>query len=391
MSTIASNSSYAYVRRAFLFFSSLAAVACGGTETPSLPDAGSDPDGGASGGYVVVADTSGHLASLSLGATNVLGPTATVTGPLGSVRCRGLRCVVVRPAPNDDVVLFRADDLGVIDTFALDRGADPQDAVLLDDDTVVVSQAGRSSLAVITISTDARDAVDLAPLADADGIPEMDRLALCGRKVFVQLGRVDATTGVPDADGSRLAVVDFDRVGAARLVDVDGSTAGTQGVVLAGRPGFDMPVECGAGLLHVSEPKPLFQGGGKYETVSLSTYLAAELPIAGGAEIGGFEVIGGGIYWLVTHTDFGPGASSHLEFVGGPNPNTYNTFGDRHVDDIAFDRPTNRVFFPDPCMVTPSNASCLTGLHVFDATTGVRIGTGPIEVGFPPSEVTLAR
>jgi hypothetical protein len=130
--------------------------------------------------------------------------------------------------------------------------------------------------------------------------------------------------------------------------------------------------------------------GGGYEQVDLDALTASDFPIDTGAQVGGFEVLEPTLYWLITHTEFGPGASSHLNLVGGPSPDTYNTFASEHVDDLAFATEEDLIFFPDPCVRTPSNQSCVTGVHVFDAHTGLLLMEG-VDVGFPPIEVVISR
>jgi hypothetical protein len=107
--------------------------------------------------------------------------------------------------------------------------------------------------------------------------------------------------------------------------------------------------------------------------------------------VGGFEVVEPGLYWLITHTEFGPGPSSHLNLFGGSMPGTYNTFALEHVDDLALDRNGNQLFFPDPCFVAPSNPSCDRGLVVFHARIGTRTSAQAIDVGFAPIEVAVSR
>ena len=150
-----------------------------------------------------------------------------------------------------------------------------------------------------------------------------------------------------------------------------------------------MPVDCAAGRLYVAEPVPLMQGGGGYEVVDLDALTAGELPIATGAEVGGFEVLAPGAYWLITHTEFGPGPSSHLNFFGATMSGTYNTFALEHVNDLALDRAGGQLFYPDPCLVVPSNPSCTPGIRVFAADGGALLSETAVDVGFPPIELAI--
>jgi hypothetical protein len=152
-----------------------------------------------------------------------------------------------------------------------------------------------------------------------------------------------------------------------------------------------MPIDCAAGVLYVAEPAPLMQGGGGYERVDLATFTASDFPIDTGAEVGGFEVLRPDLYWLITHTEFGPGPSSHLNLFGGTSSDTHNTFANEHVNDVALDRDEDLLFFPDPCLPGPIPGLCDGGVHVFHAHTGLPASAGGVDVGFAPIEVVVSR
>ena len=333
----------------------------------------------------------GHVASLEIAPPWTVRASGDLRNTVASARCRAGRCLVVHPAPADSISIVDASDLSNEDPIALERGADPRDVALVDDRTAVISQYGRAELLVLDLVNGATDSIDLGALADADGLPEALRLASCGRRVFVQLRRVDHETDTPAPIGGGLGVIDLDRSPGDRVVDTDPKIPGIQAIALAGRPNFDMPVDCEAGVLYVAEPAPLFQGGGGYEQIDLAALTASDLPIDTGAQVGGFEVVGPDQYWIITHTDIGPGPSSHLNFIGGSVPDTYNTFALEHIDDLAFDRAENLLFFPDACFTGPTNPSCDSGIQVFRADTGERLTTESIDLGFAPIEVVISR
>ena len=289
------------------------------------------------------------------------------------------------------ISIIDAEDLSVLGSIVLDHGADPRDVALVDGYAAVVSQYGRAELLEIDLRTHAITPIDLSALADSDGLPEPLKLASCGRRVFAQLRRVDHSTGAPAAIGAVLAVIDLDLPVGERVLDTDPRAPGLQGIALEGRPNFDMPVDCVADTLYVAEPAPLMQGGGGYEQVDLATLTARDFPIDTGAEVGGFEVLRPDLYWLITHTEFGPGPSSHLNLVGGLSSETHNTFADEHVNDLALDREEDLLFFPDPCVPRPSNPACDTGVHVFHAHSGERAAETGVKVGFEPIEVVVSR
>lgn len=333
----------------------------------------------------------GHIASLDIAAPWTVRASGELGAPIASARCRNGRCLVVHAAPDNFISVVDGEDLSPADPIVLEPGSDPRDVALVDDHTAVVSQYGRAALLEIDLATRDVTPIDLSPLADADGVPEVLRLASCGRRVFAQLRRVDHISEMPSPLGAALGVIDLDRPADDRIVDADPQIRGVQGIALARRPNFDMPVDCTAGVLYVAEPIPLMQGGGGYEQVALSTLTASEYPVATSAEVGGFEVIAPSQYWLITHTEFGPGPSSHLNFFGPEPSDTYNTFADEHVNDLAFDREGDLLFFPDACTPSPRYPSCESGIQAFHAHTGLRATAKAVNLGFPPIEVVVSR
>jgi hypothetical protein len=325
---------------------------------------------------VIALSRGGRVAALEIAEPWTVRASADLGATVASARCLGARCVVVHPSPADSLSLIATSDLTRIATIALEAGADPRDVAFIDDHTLLVSQYGRSSLLEVDLPTGATTPIDLSALADDDGLPEAQMLARCGSRVFVQLRRVDHETGAPSSIGSALAEL-----------DLDGSVV--QSVVLPGQPDFDMPADCEAGVLYVATPAQLMMGGGAYQQVDLTTLTVTEF-LDPGSEVGGFEVLDPDHHWTITHTEFGPGPSSHLVFVGGPTPDTHNTFAIEHVDDLALDREIDLLFYPDPCGTVPSTG-CSSRVHVFHASTGARASAEGIDVGFDPIEVTIAR
>lgn len=344
------------------------------------------------GPRLVTLSRDGKMASLDLAAPWTVRATGDLGSTVASARCRAGRCLVVHPSPADSISIVDAADLSLIDTVGLARDSDPRDVALVDDRTAVVSLHGEAELLVMDLDTGQTSRIDLSALADGDGLPESLRLAHCGRRVFVQLRRVDHESGAPSSLGAVLAVVDLDRDAGDQIVDADPDVAGVQGIALADRPDFDMPVDCGAGVLYVAEPRLLMQGGGDYEQVDLDSLTASVYPVDTGAEVGGFEVIEPDKYWLITHTTTGPGPSSHLNFFdAGGSSDTFNTFAMQHIDDLAFAAEEDLLFYPDGCFKFPANQSCDAGIVPFHAHTGERASAEPVRVGFAPVEVAVSR
>lgn len=355
-------------------------------------DAATDPDAGSSASArLFVLGPEGHAASVDVASPWTVRATTDLGAPNANAQCRRSLCLVVHPTPTDTVDLVDAMTLEVRRTFTLAAGADPRDAAWIDDHTAIVTQHGRGAALEIDVESAVMTPIDLEAVSDEDALPEAERVTTCGRRAYVQLARIDSDSGTASKLGAGLAVIDFDLPASDRLVDVDPVAPGVQAIALAGRAEFDMPADCANARLYVAEPKPLFSGGGIYEEVDLVTFAASEYPFASSAEVGGFVIVDDVLGWRITHTDFGPGASSHLELVGAGPFDTHNTFSGYYVDDLALDRTEDLLFFPDPCVVTPSNQACQGGVHVFHAHSGARARAMPIDVGFTPLEVTIAR
>ncbi len=340
------------------------------------------------GPRVVALSRAGEMVSLDVAPPWTVRASHDLGADIASARCHAGRCLVVHPAI-DAISVVDPIDLSVLDRLQLERGADPRDVALLDDDLAVISQYGRAELLVVDLRDGSSRGIDLSPFADEDGLPEMLRLAHCGRRLFVQMRRWEHQTEVPAPIGSALAVVDLDA--AEPLVDAEPATPGVQPIRLSGKPNFDMPIACDLGVLFVAEPELLMRGGGGYEQIDLATFEVSELPIDIGAEVGGFTFVEPGIFWIITHTTTGPAPSSHLNILGGITTETHNTFAPEHVDDLALDRIEDLLFYPDPCELSPRNPGCERGLHVFHARTGERASPGAIELGIAPIEVVIAR
>lgn len=376
-------------RRSLLF--SLCLLPGCGSGAPPSSDAAVDADAGVETGRLVVVGPDGEMASLELTSPFAVRASADLDAPTSSVKCAGSRCLVVHPDPSNTVDLVDARTLSVTRTFTLERGADPRDAAWVGDHTVVVTQYGSAALVVIDATALTVTSIDLSALADVDGLPEPAHVASCGQRAFVQLARIDQETGAASDLGPTLAVVDLALPAGERVVDVDPDTAGVQGVTLNSQADFDMPVDCAGERLFVAEPRPLFSGGGGYEVVNLSTLVASTFDFSNSAQVGGFEVVDGVLGWRITHTDFGPGASSHLELVGAGPFSTYNTFSSYYVDQLALDTEEDLLFFPDPCTITPANQACARGIHVFHARSGEVAISTPVDVGFDAIDLAVAR
>jgi len=153
----------------------------------------------------------------------------------------GTDAVAYYAYPEDMVFIvnrYLADNVQVVDPndgfdtiaqHSVGNGSNPHDIRLTAHDRAYISRFEWKTLLVMNPFTGAfLDSIDLSPLADADGIPEMDRMALVDDRLFVTLNNIDHATWLPAGPG-KVAVID---VAADTLVDVDPATPGVQPITL---------------------------------------------------------------------------------------------------------------------------------------------------------------
>ncbi|MGD9402281.1 MAG: FlgD immunoglobulin-like domain containing protein [bacterium] len=134
---------------------------------------------------------------------------------------------------------FLADNIQIVDPgsgfattgqYSVGNGSNPHDIRLAGPDKAYVSRFEWNTLFICDPYTgDSLGAIDLSEFADTDGIPEMDRMAIVGDRLFVTLNMIDHTTWLPTGPG-KIAVID---VAADTLVDADPIAPGVQPIVLS--------------------------------------------------------------------------------------------------------------------------------------------------------------
>jgi hypothetical protein len=144
---------------------------------------------------------------------------------------------------NEDMVFvvnrYLADNIQIVDPgsgfsttgqYSVGNGSNPHDIRLASSTKAYVTRYEWKTLLICDPYTgDSLGVIDLSTLADADGIPEMDRMEIVGDRLFVTLNSIDRLTWLPAGPG-KIAVID---VAADTLVDVDPGTVGVQPIVLS--------------------------------------------------------------------------------------------------------------------------------------------------------------
>jgi hypothetical protein len=306
-------------------------------------------------------------------------------GPHAIVRhFDGLHYVVNR-SPDDNVQVIDPSTYDTIREFSTGAGSNPQDILVTGPRTAYVSRYDSRWLYKVDPSAGAViDSLDLGPLADPDGIPEMSMMARDGDHLFVQIQRRDRGDAFHPVLPSYLAVID---IAADEVVDVDPAAPGIQGIALAGSvPALKMQIEPDRRRLYVSAPGDFLDHSGGIEEIDLdglrSTGFVTSEAIVG-PDITAFVLVSEEKGYLLAHTDFA--LSSHLtafsRIDGSTMGEIFVTFS--LVQNLAFDPETNQLFFPD-------NGEAL-GIRIFDATSDEMLSEAPIPTGLPPADVVVAR
>jgi hypothetical protein len=133
---------------------------------------------------------------------------------------------------------YLADNIQIVDPnqnfatvgqYSVGNGTNPHDIRLASHTKAYVSRFESTDLLIVNPFTGAvLDSIDLSVLADADGIPEMDRMEIVDGKLFVTLNSINHSTWLPAGPG-KVAVID---VATDALIDVDPGTPGIQPIVL---------------------------------------------------------------------------------------------------------------------------------------------------------------
>ncbi|MEO8603238.1 MAG: hypothetical protein ABI629_11740 [bacterium] len=288
------------------------------------------------------------------------------------------------------------------------RSSQLEDIAISDGCTAYVTRRNATRLLRIDLcSGAARESVDLASFADADGIPDLGAMAVDRGRLFVQVRRYNAEGPFGTAPPAYLAVVDL---ASETLVDCDPLTPGTQAIQLVGTapkhrmqvvrdvvpspPGAASSGQAGRERtrLFVSASGGVFDAGG-LEAVDLDRLASDGLVLREadgqtGADLGPFVMTSPEGGFLIFRTDLD--LSSHLKrftLRGGvePGPEDYVTVG-YAVPSLVHDARAGAVFLVDGAVGN-------VGLHAFDATSGRELSDGPAwpTAGRPTDLVLLGR
>ncbi len=183
-------------------------------------------------GFVYATDfASGNLASVAFGAPPVATPNvATACSDAVLRHHQGMLYVVERFGCDNVRVLDPANGFQLVRQFSVGNGSNPNDIVVVSPTRAYVARYDSADLWIVDPSSGAfLGAISLAAFADADGIPEMNRMAMVGGRLFVTVQRIDRDAFFSPTDSSAVVVID---PATDTLVDCDAAAPGVQGILL---------------------------------------------------------------------------------------------------------------------------------------------------------------
>lgn len=332
-------------------------------------------------------DVSGRVAEIDvMNPWSVDDPVATVSGDADARYYEGLVYVVNHLYADNIQVLDPSNGFATLRQFSVGPGTNPQDIAFLSETRAYVSRNETTHLLEVDPTTGAvTDSIDLSPLADADGIPEMSAMALNGGFLFVAVQRLDRDFYWTPVAPSYLAVID---TSTNTLVDVDDTAPGVQGVELpATNPYRDIHVDGETGLMYVGCVASWgVLDGGIVEidpsALEATGFVTTETQLGG--ELYDFTMPLEGRTHAVVSTSTPSWEQFCIAFDWSTGAKIADVWkpGGYSVADVELHEGTGQLFLADRTYTAP-------GVRVFDASTGGQLTTVPLPASLPPHDLLV--
>jgi len=296
----------------------------------------------------------------------------------------GLIYVVNRTGADNIQVIDPAQGFNTIRQFTTGNGSNPQDVAFAGSNKMYVSRYETNSLWIMNPSTGAQTgSIDLAWLADADGLCEMAYMCIVNKRLFVGIQRIDRNNYWTPAGTSYIAVIDTQT---DTVIDADPASPGTQAIALAGaNPFSDLELYPRGRAIYVACPAfwGLADGGVEWvDPVSLASDGVFFTDNAAGGDILDVEIVSTHIgYAIIQNWSFNT-ELIRFDPSTGTKTGTLYAPGDYVIPDIDVS-PDGELFVCDRTPVKP-------GVRIYDAATATPITTNPIDVGLPPYDITFS-
>jgi hypothetical protein len=291
---------------------------------------------------------------------------------------RGLIYVLDRANGNIRVLDPQA-EFATLRQFSVGVASNPHDIAFVSEQRAFVTRYETAALWEIDPSTGQHtDTIDLGVLADADGLPEMDKLAIEGDYLYVTLQRLDRDYGWVPVSPALLAVIDLST---NALLDMDPGTAGIQGLPLLGtNPNSGIVVDPQTGDFLIGEAGSFYELDGGIERYDPTTraslgFAVTEAELGGNLDfwntadgLTGYGIVLGGSW----ETAIGEFDLTTGEYAGAVVASSVYAYSH-----LLIDEPRHRLFVADRTYENP-------GIRVFDLTTHAPLTSGPIRTCLYP-------
>jgi hypothetical protein len=291
----------------------------------------------------------------------------------------GLVYVVNRAGADNIQVLDPGAGLAVVRQYSLGLGRNLQDIAFLDDGTAYVSCYDTTELLHVDPVTGAiLHVVSTASFADADGLPETNRLHARDGLLYLTCERLDRDGWYAPVGDSYLLVLE---TASRTWVDCDPVQPDVQGIRLAAaNPTTDLVLDGDRLLVGCTGYYALLDGG--VDVIDLDQRVSLGLEVTEAALAGDVVALAGGPdgrrHAIVSSTSF---ATSVKAYRAGDGIDLLAAAGAYDHAGLAWDG-GGLVFVAD-------RALGAAGVRVYDASSGAELTTSPVGTGLPPGTIVL--
>jgi hypothetical protein len=284
----------------------------------------------------------------------------------------------------DNITIYDPATFGVVRQFSVGNGSNPNDIYAVSPTKAYVTRYDSADLWIVNPSTGAFvGAISLAAFADADNLPEMNRLTYHAGRLFVSVQRLDRDNFFSPTDHSLVVVIDTQT---DQVVDCNAGLPGVQGIVLpATNPTTEFATTPeGDFLLGCTGFYGTLDGGVARidpRTLTSEGLEATESNLGGDVNDVAVSPGASGVvraFCVISDASFNTSVVTYLRATGGSVQTVHPAVGFSLADIEVDDR--EELYVCDRTFSAP-------GVRVFDGTTLVQLTTVPLATGLPPQDI----
>ena len=299
-----------------------------------------------------------------------------------AARTSGGRVYIVNRFQADNIqTLDPSRGFATVSQCSTGNGSNPHDIALVSATKAYVTRYELTSVLIVNPSVGADCAgftlgsIDLSQFADADGVPEMDQMAIVNGKLYVSLERLNRNNAFNPAGPGMIAVIDTVTDTVVDHITLSGENpfSESKGLTVNG------------GMLVIGEAGRLGTNDGGIERVALTTGMAEGFFITEaqlGGDLNDFVLVSDRLgYAIIAAPDF---SNSLVAFDPTTHAVTKTLLsGSGFLSDIELnDR--DELFLADRSITKP-------GVRIFRASDGNEVTTAPLDLGLPPFNILFLK